>query len=104
MDTGGSFPGHLHLVSRSKNDGAIPPLPQHVFMAWCLVKHRDEDDDNDNNNNNNNNNNNSHDSRFIYEPKENRVFRPSRGYVTSAWSQLRNEELNNMNTSENKRQ
>jgi hypothetical protein len=21
--------------------GAIPPLPQHVFMAWCLVKHRD---------------------------------------------------------------
>jgi hypothetical protein len=21
--------------------GAIPPLPQYVFMAWCLVKHRD---------------------------------------------------------------
>jgi hypothetical protein len=21
--------------------GAIPPLPQCVFMAWCLVKHRD---------------------------------------------------------------
>jgi hypothetical protein len=21
--------------------GAIPPLPQHAFMAWCLVKHRD---------------------------------------------------------------
>jgi hypothetical protein len=20
--------------------GAIPPLPQSVFMAWCLVKHR----------------------------------------------------------------
>jgi hypothetical protein len=20
---------------------AIPPLPQYVFMAWCLVKHRD---------------------------------------------------------------
>jgi hypothetical protein len=20
---------------------AILPLPQHVFMAWCLVKHRD---------------------------------------------------------------
>jgi len=20
---------------------AIPPLPEHVFMAWCLVKHRD---------------------------------------------------------------
>jgi hypothetical protein len=21
--------------------GAIPPLPKYVFMAWCLVKHRD---------------------------------------------------------------
>jgi hypothetical protein len=21
--------------------GAVPPLPQHVFMAWCLVKHMD---------------------------------------------------------------
>jgi hypothetical protein len=21
--------------------GAIPPLPQYVFMAWFLVKHRD---------------------------------------------------------------
>jgi hypothetical protein len=21
--------------------GAIPPLPQYVFMEWCLVKHRD---------------------------------------------------------------
>jgi hypothetical protein len=21
--------------------GAVPPLPQYVFMAWCLVKHRD---------------------------------------------------------------
>jgi hypothetical protein len=21
--------------------GAIPPLPQYVLMAWCLVKHRD---------------------------------------------------------------
>jgi hypothetical protein len=21
--------------------GAILPLPQHVFMAWCLAKHRD---------------------------------------------------------------
>jgi hypothetical protein len=20
--------------------GTIPPLPQYVFMAWCLVKHR----------------------------------------------------------------
>jgi hypothetical protein len=21
--------------------GAIPPLPQYVFKAWCLVEHRD---------------------------------------------------------------
>jgi hypothetical protein len=21
--------------------GAIPPLPQYAFVAWCLVKHRD---------------------------------------------------------------
>jgi hypothetical protein len=21
--------------------GAIPPLSQYVFIAWCLVKHRD---------------------------------------------------------------
>jgi hypothetical protein len=21
--------------------GAIPSLPQYAFMAWCLVKHRD---------------------------------------------------------------
>jgi hypothetical protein len=21
--------------------GAIPPLPKYVFMAWCLIKHRD---------------------------------------------------------------
>jgi hypothetical protein len=53
MGTGGSFPGgkaagtwgklttHLHLVPRSRMRGATPPLPQYVFMAWCLVKHRD---------------------------------------------------------------
>jgi hypothetical protein len=32
---------HLHLVLRSRMRGAIPPLPQYVSMAWCLVKHRD---------------------------------------------------------------
>jgi hypothetical protein len=21
--------------------GAVPPLPHYAFMAWCLVKHRD---------------------------------------------------------------
>jgi hypothetical protein len=26
---------------RSRMRGAIPPLPQYVFMAWCLVKHSD---------------------------------------------------------------
>jgi len=25
----------------SRMYGAIPPLPLYVFMAWCLVKHRD---------------------------------------------------------------
>jgi hypothetical protein len=32
---------HLHLVPRSRMQDAITPLPQYVFMAWCLVKHRD---------------------------------------------------------------
>jgi hypothetical protein len=32
---------HLHLVPRSRMRGAIPTLPIYVFMAWCLVKHRD---------------------------------------------------------------
>jgi hypothetical protein len=31
---------HYHLVPRSRMCGAIPPLPQYVFMVWCLVKHR----------------------------------------------------------------
>jgi hypothetical protein len=29
---------HSHLVSRLRMRGAIPPLPQYVFMAWCLLK------------------------------------------------------------------
>jgi hypothetical protein len=29
---------HLHLVPRSRMRGAIPPLSQYVFMAWCSVK------------------------------------------------------------------
>jgi hypothetical protein len=32
---------HLHVMPRSRMRGAIPPLPQYVFMAWCLVKHSD---------------------------------------------------------------
>jgi hypothetical protein len=43
MDTGFLSLGvklttHLHLVPRSIMLGAIPSLPQYVFMAWCLVK------------------------------------------------------------------
>jgi hypothetical protein len=29
--------------SRSRMRGAIPPLHQYVFMAWCLVKHTEEE-------------------------------------------------------------
>jgi hypothetical protein len=36
-----SWPLNLHLVPRSRMRGAIHLLPQYVFMAWCLVKHRD---------------------------------------------------------------
>jgi len=32
---------YLHLLPRLRFSGAIPPLPQYVFMARCLVKHRD---------------------------------------------------------------
>jgi hypothetical protein len=31
---------HLHLVPRLRKGGAIPPLPQWIFMVWCLVKYR----------------------------------------------------------------
>jgi hypothetical protein len=51
MGTGDSFlgikrPGReadhsLSLVPRLRMGRAIPPLPQYVFMAWFLVKHRD---------------------------------------------------------------
>jgi hypothetical protein len=52
MSTGASFPvwvkwlGHEagHSPSPSakvKNGGAIFQLPTHIYMAWCLVKHRD---------------------------------------------------------------
>jgi hypothetical protein len=26
----------LHLVPRLRMRGAVPPLPQYVFMEWCL--------------------------------------------------------------------
>jgi hypothetical protein len=32
---------HLRLVPRLRMHGAIPQLPQYVFMVWCLVKQRD---------------------------------------------------------------
>jgi hypothetical protein len=31
----------LHPVARSGMRGAVHPLPQYVFIAWCLVKPRD---------------------------------------------------------------
>jgi hypothetical protein len=52
MGTRGSFPGvkrpdrylttHLHLVPRLRIRGAISALTQYVFMAWCIIKHRDK--------------------------------------------------------------
>jgi len=32
---------HIHLLPRLRLRGTIPPFPQHVFMAWRLVKPRD---------------------------------------------------------------
>jgi hypothetical protein len=32
---------HLNIVPKSRMRGAIPPHLQYVFMAWCLVKQRD---------------------------------------------------------------
>jgi hypothetical protein len=29
---------HFHLVRGQRMSGAIPPLPQYAFMAWCSVK------------------------------------------------------------------
>jgi hypothetical protein len=29
---------HLHLVSRSRMCGSIPPFLQYAFIAWCSVK------------------------------------------------------------------
>jgi hypothetical protein len=52
MGTRGSFPGSkaagpwnspltCTYCRGQRMRGAIPPLPQYAFMAWCLVKHRD---------------------------------------------------------------
>jgi hypothetical protein len=38
---GGRTSTLMHLVPRSRIRGAMPSLPQNVFMAWCLVKNRD---------------------------------------------------------------
>jgi hypothetical protein len=32
---------HVHPLPWLRMCGTIPPLPQYIFMAWCLVKHRD---------------------------------------------------------------
>jgi hypothetical protein len=31
---------HLHLPPTLVMRDSIPPLPQYIFMAWCLVKQR----------------------------------------------------------------
>jgi hypothetical protein len=52
MGTRGSFPGSktagawswplTSIYTRGQRmSGAMPPLPQYAFMAWCLVKYRD---------------------------------------------------------------
>jgi hypothetical protein len=33
---------HFHPVPRSRMRGAITPLSQYVFMAWCLVKAQEQ--------------------------------------------------------------
>jgi hypothetical protein len=42
MGIKGSYPegkaAYLHLVMRLRMHDTTPPLPQHVFMAWCLIK------------------------------------------------------------------
>jgi len=52
MGTGGSFPGLKRPLreadhsppssSEIKNAWRYTTTPQYVFMAWCLVKHRDK--------------------------------------------------------------
>jgi hypothetical protein len=37
----GNSPDSNKIFLLQKKCGAIPPLPQYIFMAWCLVKHRD---------------------------------------------------------------
>jgi hypothetical protein len=50
MEAGGSYTGgkaaggvklttYFHLVPRIRMRGAIPPLPEYVFTAWCLVRY-----------------------------------------------------------------
>jgi hypothetical protein len=42
IDPGVELTTHLHLVPRLRIRGAIPPFSQYVFMAWCLVNHRNK--------------------------------------------------------------
>jgi hypothetical protein len=39
-DRGVRLTTHILLVQRSRMRGAIPP-PQYIYVAWCLVKHKD---------------------------------------------------------------
>jgi len=33
--------GQLHITHPLRMLGAIPPLPQYIFMGWNIIKHRD---------------------------------------------------------------
>jgi hypothetical protein len=37
----GTLVGDKAAVPKSRIHGAIPPVPQFVFILWVLVKHRD---------------------------------------------------------------
>jgi len=32
---------HLHLVPRLRMYGVVLPIPQYIFVAWYLLKHRE---------------------------------------------------------------
>jgi hypothetical protein len=38
---GAKLTTHLHLVPKSKNAWSYTSTPQYAFMAWCLVKNKD---------------------------------------------------------------
>lgn len=41
LSLGGEADHSPPFSAEFKTGGAIPPLPGNVFMAWCLIQHRD---------------------------------------------------------------